>query len=240
VLARPELNPQVFQAGSYYYIITTEGKQQYLNNSLEGEQFALACRCDKWHVRYLTLHNITNEHDLFCQWCECGEDSWEGSGKDPVSAPEKEAMGALQSAGLDHTTACQVKLLFWPGGLDFYHIPSKTGMQADGSSHFECMHHRAPQVQLLQDIECCERAWEKGVRLLRVHHKYGISKEAMIVACQVPYDRFVMLAGPYDEVVVWCNGVHNSYIDLLNSKLSGAECLRQSIPGCVLFYKPTL
>ena len=44
-------------------------------------------------------------------------------------------------------------------------------MQADGSSHFTLLHHRAPSLQLLKDIECCSRAWSEGVRLLRVHHE---------------------------------------------------------------------
>lgn len=217
-------------------MITPDGKQKYLSNSVEGQQFALGCMCERWHVRYATLHSISSEHDLLCQWCECGKDSWKGSGKDEVSAAEQEAMTALKSARLDHTTACQVAVQFWLGRVDFYHIPSKTAMQADGSSHFEYMYHRAPCFQLLSDIECCTRAWESGGRLLRVHHKYANSMEAMIVATQLPYASFVMLAGPYEKVVVWYNGEHISYIDLLKSKLRGARYLRQRVPGCVIFY----
>jgi hypothetical protein len=101
-------------------------------------------------------------YDLFCQWCECEQDSWAGSNKDEVSEDEKAAMRALQSVRLDGTTGCQVKLEWWEGRIDFYHIPSKTAMQADGSSHFERMHHRAPHLQLLMDIECCGKAWEGG------------------------------------------------------------------------------
>jgi hypothetical protein len=163
-------------------------------------------------------------------------DSWEGSGKDPVSAAEKEAMQALQSARLDHTTACQVVLPFWPGRLDFYHITSETAMQADGSSHFVYMHHRAPQLQLLSDIECCRRAWSEGVRLLRVHHEYARSTEAMIVATQLPHARFVMLTGGYERVRVWYNGRHHSYIKLLKRSLGRVRYLQMGLPGCVIFY----
>jgi hypothetical protein len=170
VCARPELNPQLFQEGSHIYIIIEEGKQVYLSNSLERQHFALGCRCQQGHVRYATLHSINAEGDLFCQWCECGEDTWQGSGKDKVSEAELDAMQALQSAQLDHTTACQVLLPFWKGRVDFYHMPSKTAMQHDGSSHFKHMHHRAPHIQLLNDIRCCRRAWRCGHRLLRVHH----------------------------------------------------------------------
>jgi hypothetical protein len=147
-----------------------------------------------------------------------------------------EAMQALQSAKLDHTTACQVDLPFWRGRVDFYHIPSGTAMQADGNSHFRSMHHRAPHIQLLNDIECCRKAWKKGWRLLRVHHSYARCGEAMIIATQLPHVRFVMLAGCYEKVVVWYNGQHISYLDLLKSMLRKAKYFKMAIPGCVIFY----
>jgi len=190
--ARPELNPQLFEEGKYSFLVTADGKMKYLSNTMEGQRFALQCRCNKWHVRYATLHSISYEADLYCQWCECDEDGWVSSNRDPVSEAEKAAMEALQSAGLDHTTACQVKLWFWHGLLDFYHIPSKTAVQGDGSSHFK----------LLKDIECCSRAWSEGVRLLRVHHEYGACQDAMVLATQLPYTKFVMLAGCYKDVAV--------------------------------------
>jgi hypothetical protein len=202
---------------------------------MEGERFALQCRCDNWHVRYATLHSISDAADLFCQWDECEDDSWVGSNKNPVSEAEKAAMQALQSAGLDHTTACQVRLPFWHGLLHFYHIPSKTAMQADGSSHFTLLHHRAPSLQLLKDIECCSRAWSRGVRLLRVHHEYGASQDAMVLATHLPYTRFVMLAGCYEGVVIWYNGQHISYVDLLSQRLEGARCVRAAVAGCLIF-----
>ena len=236
VTARPELNPELFEDGPYIYMLTDEGNKKYLSNSMEGERFVLECRCGQYHVRFGTLHSISASYDLFCQWCECESESWEGTGKDPVSQAEKDAMQALQHAGLDHTTACQVVLPFWPGRLDFYHIPSQTAMQADGSSHFESMYHRAPHHQLLNDIECCKRAWRKGGRLLRVHHKYAQCEVAMIVATQLPYDSFVMLAGEYHRVVVWYDGDHINYIDLLRSKLRGAQCRQLGVPGCVVFF----
>ena len=205
---------------------------------MEGVRFALQCRCDNWHVRYATLHSITDAADLFCQWDECEDDSWVSSNRNPVSEAEKAAMKALQTVGLDHTTACQVRLPFWHGLLDFYHIPSKTAMQADGSSHFTLLHHRAPSLQLLKDIECCSRAWSEGVRLLRVHHEYGASQEAMVLAphTQLPYTRFVMLAGCYASVVIWYNGQHISYVDLLSKHLDGAECVRPAVAGCLIFH----
>jgi hypothetical protein len=213
-----------------------DGKKKYLCNSMEGQQFAPACRCKGWHVRFVTMHDIQDENDMFCQWCECHLDSWKGSNKDEVSAAEKEAMEQLRKAKLDHTTACQVKLPFWLGRMDFYHIPSRTAMQADGSSHFKHMYHRALHFQLMSDLKCCSEAWSQKYRLLRVHHEYANCKEAMIVATQLPHDRFVMLAGSYDRVLVWFNGQHISYIELLNSMIKPATYLEMAIPGCVIFY----
>jgi very-short-patch-repair endonuclease len=203
---------------------------------MEGQQFALECRCGAWHVRYATLHSIAAAYDLFCQWCECEQDSWAGSKKDEVSADEKAAMRALQSVRLDGTTACQVKLGWWDGRIDFYHIPSKTAMQADGSSHFEYMHHRAPQLQLLMDIECCGRAWDRGARLLRIHHKYSKAEEAAVVATQLLYPKFVMLAGDYASAVVWQGDQHISYTELLRKRLGGAPYMRLNVAGCCIFY----
>lgn len=235
IKARPELNPQLFEEGKYTFIVTADGKKKYLSNTMERERFALQCRCNNWHVRYATLHSISDEADLYCQWDEYEEDSGVSSDRNPVSEDEKAAMEAVQSAGLDHTTACQVKLSFWHGLLDFYHIPSKTAMQADGSSHFKLLHHRAPSVQLLKDIECCSKAWSEGVRLLRVHHEYGACQDAMVLATQLPYTKFVMLAGCYKDVVIWYKGQHISYVELLAKQLDGARCERPAVAGCLIF-----
>lgn len=216
-------------------MLTGEGQRVYLSDSMEGVRFALECRCGKPHVRFATLHSITAPHDLFCQWCECEQDSWKGRNKDMVSEDEKAAMQALQSAGLDHTTACQARLPFWSGRVDFYHITSKTVIQADGSSHFTRMHERTPQAQLLMDIECCARAWEEGVRILRVHHNYGKAEEAMIVANQLPYPKFVMLAGDYTGAVIWHEGKHVSYVDMLSVRLGSTKCNVLGLAGCLIF-----
>lgn len=238
--ARTELNPKMHTDGQYIYIVGDDGKRRYLCNSLEGFRFALECRCGNSHVRFATLHAIKAAYDLFCQWCECEQDSWLGSNKDAVSEAEKEAMAALHSVGLDRTTACQVVLPFWDGRLDFYHIPSRTAMQADGSSHFEHMYHRAPHFQLLSDIECCKRAWEQGVRLLRVHHLYAHSARAMVAATQMPYAKCVMLAGDYDRVLLWNGTKHVSYTSWLEGVLPHARCQKLGIPNCFIFHPLTL
>jgi very-short-patch-repair endonuclease len=236
VQARSELNPTLFRDGKYTYMVTAEGKKVYLSNSMQGVRFGLQCKCGQPHVRFATLHSIKAEFDLFCQWCECELSNWKGSNKDVVSESEKAAMQALQSAELDHTTACQVLLPFWHGRVDFYHIPSKTVIQVDGSSHFTRMHERTPQAQLLMDIECCGKAWDEGVRILRVHHEYGKPKEAMILATQLPYARFVMLAGNYAGAVLWEEGRHKTYLSMLYTRLGDRLSVDFRVAGCVIFF----
>jgi hypothetical protein len=102
------------------------------------------------------------------------------------------------------------------------------------------MYERAPQAQLLMDIECCAEAWRQGVRILRVHHKYSRAEEAMIVATQLPYPKFVMLAGDYESAVIWHQGQHVSYVDLLRARLGGVERGVIGVAGCVIFYQLTL
>lgn len=234
--ARPDLNPQLYTDRQYMYILKPDGKKLYLSDSTEGIKFALECRCGQYHVRYATLHAITEPGDLFCQWCEHDDPSWKARKKDHVSAAEVDAMKALKSAGLDHYTACQVVLPFWHGRLDFYHIRSKSAMLVDGSSHFRRMHLRAPQVQLLKDIECCTEAWKKGARLLRVHHEYAHFQEAMVIATQLPYERFVMLTGCYQSVVIWCDDGYVQYTDWLTLHLRGARMEQIAPAGCKIFY----
>jgi hypothetical protein len=43
------------------YMFNEEGKKKYMCNSMEGERFALGCRCGEWHVRFATLHSISHE-----------------------------------------------------------------------------------------------------------------------------------------------------------------------------------
>lgn len=64
VTARPELNPDLHEEGQYINMLTAEGKQQYISNSME---VCPACRCQGHHVRYATLHSSAAAHDFFCQ-----------------------------------------------------------------------------------------------------------------------------------------------------------------------------
>ena len=97
------------------------------------------------------------------------------------------------------------------------------------------MFDRTPQAQLLMDIECCVKAWEQGVRILRVHHKYSKAEEAIIVATQLRHAKFVMLAGDYASAVIWHQGQHASYVGLLKERLGGVEGDTRGVAGCVIF-----
>jgi hypothetical protein len=67
-------------------------------------------------------------------------------------------------------------------------------------------------------------------------YRYGGCQEAMIIATQLPYERFLMLAGCFDRVCVWYKGRHIKYIELLKMQLDGAQYMNMSIPNCVIFY----
>lgn len=229
------LNPDLYHEGHHYYIIASDGEKQWLSNTLEGKQFALRCRCGWDHYRYATLKSIRTQANLFCQFCEHDARWWKAVHKEHVPACEVEAMQALKQLGLDKQVACQVRLPYWHGRVDFYHIPTKTVTQVDGSSHFTCMHHRQSKTQLIKDIECCSQAWKEGVRLLRMHHQHGPMGKVMLAATQMPYPSFVMLTREYESVSVCINGVQLKYADWVAMQLPGAyrEIHRES--NCIIF-----
>lgn len=204
------------------YILDQHNKKVYLTNTLEGWQFALACRCRRGHIRYTTLKAIVNENDLICQFCEHDEPAWAGANKPHVPQCEVRAMEALQSVQLDKVVACQVQLPFWHGRVDFYHIPSKTVIQIDGHSHFTGMHHKVACTQLLMDVDCCQGAWQAGVRMLRVHHEVTNPLIAMHAATHMSHPSFVMLSSKYASVRVHAAGESCSYIEWVTQQLPDA------------------
>lgn len=213
----------------------SDGEKQWLSNTLEGKQFALRCRCGWEHYRYTTLKSISTENDLFCQFCQHDSKWWKGVCKDPVPACEVDAMHALKLMGLDSRVACQVRLQYWHGRVDFYHIPTKTVMQVDGRSHFACMHHRWSETQLSKDIDCCRQAWKKGVRLLRIHHLHGAMGRVMLAATQLPFTSFVMLTREYQSVTVCVDGQQLTYVDWVAQQLPGAYWELHCESNCILF-----
>lgn len=206
---------------------------------MEGHKFALACTCGKGHVRYSTLNSVRKEHNLKCQFCQHGSAAWRDARKRRVYPSEKKAMQALKNEGLDIRVACEVSLAFWHGRMDFYDIPSQTAMQADGGKRGTKRHSHLPGKQLHLDLECCVRAWQEGVRLLRLHTTDGNWGAAMTAAVNLPYGKFVMLTSEYAVVLYASGGI--SGIDWLHSKLEGAQYTVHAETNCHLFYpSPTL
>lgn len=230
------LNPyQLQQHGNYFFIEPGHGKKVWLSSSMEGHKFALRCRCNQQHVRYCTLKCVRQPDDLSCQYCEHDSDWWRAANKGLVPQCEIDAMQALIQASLDNTTACQVNLPFWHGRVDFYHIPSKTVIQIDGSSHFYGMHQRTKAQQLMMDIECCRRAWLSGVRLLRVHYRNGDMSAAMTTAVELPDASFVMLTMEYEDVHLWCDGEQHDCVRWIASNLNRAATKIHSLVKCIMF-----
>lgn len=239
VTAVLHLNTEVVQRGQKLYVQLPDGSEKQLCCSMEGHKFALACTCGKGHVRYSTLNSVRKENSLMCQYCQHGSTAWREAHKRRVCPSERKAMQALKDEGLDTRVACEVSLPFWHGRMDFYDIPSKTAMQADGGRRGAKRHSHLPGKQLHLDLECCVSAWKDGVRLLRLHSKNANWGVAMTAAVNLPYDRFVMLTSEYAAVHYASGGI--SCIDWLHSKLEGAQYLVHAATNCHIFYPaPTL
>lgn len=233
-------NPEVKWEGLLCYIIVPDGKdkgeKRYLGKALEKYRFALGCGCKGRHCFYETLNNFCDRKDRLCRYCTLATGLWDAAAKDSIPECERTFMSMLQSIGLDRSVACQANLPYWHGRIDFYHMPSKTAMQLDGSSHFTWTHHRTAYHQLRMDLKCCRAAWKKGGRLLRVHSDHGMMQLVVVEAIKVPYNRYVMVTREYESVTVTWAGITETYTDWLLSVLPGAKCCIHTPSNCVLFY----
>jgi hypothetical protein len=232
--ADPALNPTVVQDGQHYYTVLPDGQRVRLCNSLEHHKFALACSCGKGHVRYSTLNSVRQERDLYCQFCHSSKALWRDAKKGKVFPSEKTAMRALKSVGLDKEVACEVSLPFWWGRVDFYHVATKTMMQADGKQRYVKAAAKLPGKQLQLDLQCCIDAWKAGVRMLRVHTDCTIWAGVMQKAVQLKGDKFIMLTAEYDTVQASATG--SNCIAWLKHVLQDAQYKRDDSTGCHIFY----
>lgn len=223
--AAQHLNPHVTREGQHYYITLSDGKKKQISSSAEGHKVTVGCSCAGGHVRYCTPNSIRAERDLMCQFCHHGSPAWRLARKRKVVESEKAAMQALREVGLDVRVACEVALPFWLGRVDFYDIPSKTVIQADGRSHYVQTHKMQPGRQLKIDLRCCLQAWQHGVRLLRLYHPSTDSSrwgQTILAATQLEASKFVMLSGEYADVLV--DPAHNqTCIGWLSARLAGAQ-----------------
>jgi hypothetical protein len=243
LVAAGALGPKMKQQGQHYYVLETPspGRKQRvrLRNTLPVRQFALACRCGQGHVRWCTLKHIQHENDLYCQYCEHDQPQWSGADKMPVPECEVAAMQVLKQHGLDTCTACQVTLRWWHGRVDFYHVPSKTAIQVDGSSHFKAMHLKLACTQLIRDAECCVKAWCGDARMLRMHYLTADYAREIAHAVQLPYGKFVLLSKAYNRVCVSQrkqDGKRMTYVEWLATQLPGARQKEHESTGCIIFW----
>jgi len=193
---------------------------------MERYKVAVGCTCTAGHVRYCTPNSIRAARDLLCQFCHHGQPAWRLAKKRRVLESEKAAMQALRDVSVDKRVACEVALPFWRGRVDFYDIPSKTVMQADGKSHYVQTHAQQPGQQLKLDLCCCLKAWKHGVRLLRLYHSPTADNsmwgKAMLAATELQASKFVMLSSEYGGIVV--DPAHNqTCIQWLTTRLAGAQ-----------------
>lgn len=172
--------------GQHYYIILQDGTPKQICCSMEGHKVAVGCSCGKGHVRYCTPNSIRDEHNLWCQYCPHDTPAWKSARKYKVVESEIDAMQALKDVGLDTRVACEVALPFWKGRVDFYDIPSKTVIQADGRSHRVQTHNQQPGQQVELDLRCCRKAWRHGYRLLRLYHRPLQTTACGVGPCWLP------------------------------------------------------
>lgn len=233
-------NPGITEEGAHCYIMVlargNEVRKQYLGKSLQHYRFALGCGCEAGHCYYETLHNFTSRQDMLCKYCSTATGLWEAANKKLVSEAERSLMVTMQKLGIDRQVACEVDLPWWHGRLDFYHMPTGTAIQVDGSGHFKGTYHMLHRHQLQLDLKCCRAAWLAQGRLLRLHHDYGMSPAAVLAAIDMPCARFVMVTRQYEQVAVKWSGITKTYTDWLSSVLVGAQCYFHCATHCFVFY----
>jgi hypothetical protein len=148
------------------------------------------------------------------------------------------AMQALRDAGIDRQVACEVSLPFWRGRVDFYHIPSKIVVQADGRSHRVVTHKLQPGRQLKLDLRCCIKAWKGDMRLLRLYHSPGGDhsswSQIILAATRLRCAKFVMLSNEYNSLCV-DTAQQQTVIQWLTAKLEGAQFRFDQETQCYLW-----
>lgn len=202
---------------------------------MEGQKFWWKCSCNAQHFRYCTPKNIDKPEKLLCQYCHHAEAEWRLSNKAAVPQCEVLAMQCIKAAAVDNEVACQVRLQFWCGCLDFVHLPTMTVFQVDGSSHFDGVHTSSIQDQLVVDIRCCKEAWQQGMRLVRIHYECSNMQQVIQAGIEMQAASFVMLTGHYSNVEVIHKGQHQPYVDWVAGQLLAATQRPRTQHGCILY-----
>lgn len=173
---------------------------------------------------------------MHCKFCSIATGRQGAAGPSLMSSSEEAFLVALQKQGIDTAVACQVDMPFWPGRLDCYHMPSKTAMQIDGSSHFVPAFYCKPYHKLQLSLRCCRAAWLSKHRLLRVHYKHTQYAAAAVAAIDLPHSRFVMVTREYESVQVCWGGISKTYVEWLYGLLLGAHSYVDPTSNSIIFY----
>lgn len=172
-------NPRVSIIGSTAYF---EGR--VLGSSMQKVQFVVGLICSKQgeqHFGFKTLHSLKSKRHLLCYYCHGDGEEW-GS-KKKASSHEHDFIRVCRVQGLLPQMAREVlRVEWWKGPLDFYHIPSSTGFQIDGEGHFTGQWGERRSSILKRDIACCLQTLTAGGRLVRISHRdMGTANLALII-----------------------------------------------------------
>lgn len=141
------------------------------------------CHPGNEHYRLVTLDAIRNNLDkLKCCFCQ---------GKASMHSTQAEDIVLIQlkSCCIDQEVAAQVKLSWWDGRMDFYHLPTKIIIQVDGSAHNTTCRGVGVAKAREKDLQCCLAAWEDGAKLVRLHDADKIGCNQLLLGLSGHSDR---------------------------------------------------
>jgi hypothetical protein len=206
-----------------------------IKKDMEGRQLffkSLDCTAGgEAHYRLMTPHALSEKEQLKCPICH--------PRARVKNTLEIKVLEALRADGVAGELIWQWAPPFWDGRVDWYHYPSATIIQVDGSPHFEGI-RRLHACQLLRhDLEFCTRAWESGgagLGVVRVHEA-DLPSALLINAAILEQGKFICLSPAY-KYVRWEEGGGNlSYVEWLHRKL-GASCTCCTRPDFSIWFSP--
>jgi hypothetical protein len=149
----------------YYGHANFRGKPLSLN--LEKPQLffkATGCSPGQQHYRLITPKALQKPKDLQCRLCN---PEMVDVGTEVAFIERGQEAGFLKDIIWQWQPADPK---WWHGRVDFLHHPTMTLIQIDGSAHFERYRSGQPGQQLQRDMQFNKAAWDRGERVLRIHH----------------------------------------------------------------------
>lgn len=158
-------------------------------------QHLMRCSC-KRHHRLLTIKAAhSNRQALHCALCRCS-----------LSSHALAAAEVLDETGLVYAYEARV-LRGKFGPLDFYIPELRLAIEVDGEQHFQGKVYGCPKALVqVGDVRKVRRAWEVGVRVLRVPYYDTQHYEAQLAAAAKACMRY-----PNSSFVVWSTDTSLEY-----------------------------